>query len=207
MADINQVLADSSGEIMQDAFERVIKNFIPQKRWIGHRNFFKFRTRERMNSLTPVTLSRKRQNQLEEYIASSIIVHSSDGWNNLSRSVESILNGDISSAIHFAYYAELRAVMSLLAFEGIGVFDKQHVWYDEMKNFRLFKGFTTHSLADAVIRAWTKQLKKKDVLFDLVKVKNINLKDWIKENGLSTNSKYAKCNEYLAKKLSKLTLD
>jgi hypothetical protein len=41
--------------------------------------------------------------------------------------LHALLIGDHDAARHLGYYAELRAAMSLLAVEGIGVFDKKHV--------------------------------------------------------------------------------
>lgn len=63
---------------------------------------------------------------LIDYISASAPAHLIDGWSYLSRATDAILRGDLNSAIHFAYYAELRAAMSLLACEGIGVFSGKH---------------------------------------------------------------------------------
>jgi len=49
-----------------------------------------------------------------------------DGWSFLGKAVISHAMGDTEASKHFAYYAQLRAVMSLLASEGIGIFNKKH---------------------------------------------------------------------------------
>lgn len=182
------IMTNCSGIAIQDAFERIIKTHIPNGHLIGERNFYKKDTRDRVNSLIPATL---KANQMEEYIAASVIVHSSDGWNYLSRSIESLINGDIASAIHFAYYAELRSAMSLMASEGVGIFDKQHIWFNAAKTPTLFRGFTTHSGADSGLKEWAKLSSKKELLFKLMRVNGITMADWIRETGFSTNSKYA----------------
>ena len=64
---------------------------------------------------------------LAEYIACSIPLHLADGWTFLARGLDAIKAGDSDSAIHMAYYAELRAAMSLLAGDGVGVFRSRHV--------------------------------------------------------------------------------
>ena len=68
---------------------------------------------------------------LIEYISASAPTHLIDGWSYLGRTTDAILRGDLNAAIHFAYYAELRAAMSLLACEGIGVFNKKHPIIDK----------------------------------------------------------------------------
>lgn len=60
------------------------------------------------------------------YIAASAPAHLIDGWSYLARATEAIVRGDLNTALHLAYYAELRAAMSLLACEGIGVFNNRH---------------------------------------------------------------------------------
>jgi hypothetical protein len=188
---INNILLNCSGNTISDAFERIVKRQIPNKKIIGSRNYFLENTAKKvddLNKLVPFTI--KHQKHIEEYIASSILVHNSDGWNYLSRSIDSLLNGDISSSIHLAYYAELRSVMALMAYEGIGIFNRQHIWFDSSKNHTLFRGFTTHSLADDAMRTWANQTSKKNILFDIIKIKNVTLTDWIRETGVLTKSTY-----------------
>jgi hypothetical protein len=60
------------------------------------------------------------------YLAASSLMHSLDGWVYLAHSIESFLKGDKGIAVHLAYYAELRATMSFLACEGIGVLNFRH---------------------------------------------------------------------------------
>jgi hypothetical protein len=62
------------------------------------------------------------------YLATSVFIHCFNGWNYLSAAVNSMLEGDYGSAIHSAYYAELRSIFSILASQGIGVFNKKISW-------------------------------------------------------------------------------
>jgi hypothetical protein len=188
---INAIMSNCSGTSIVDAFERVVKSQIPHSRWISDRNYYLRKTKERVDAETSATLSRNRNKSMEEYIASSIIIHSSDGWTYLSRSVESLINGDIASAIHFAYYAELRSAMSLMAHEGVGIFNKKHIWYDAAKNPTLFGGYSTHSAVDKGMSAWANLPSKKDLIFSIIKVKNRTLEDWIRETGFSSKTKYS----------------
>ena len=67
------------------------------------------------------------QPQINSFLAASSLSHLLDGWIYLSHAFNSILNGDEATAIHLAYYAELRSAMSILATEGLGVFNNQHL--------------------------------------------------------------------------------
>lgn len=68
------------------------------------------------------------QADLAQYIAVSSFLHCIDGWSYLGRALTSVMRGDPHRAVHFGYYAELRAAMALLAANGIGVFDHQHFY-------------------------------------------------------------------------------
>src|SRR5262249_16005771 len=98
--------------------------FFEQSRWLGPRNRYasdvvsKIKEDNANNSLNA--------KQLAQYIAASGFLHLVDGWSYLGRSVQSLLRGDPHRAIHLAYYGELRAAMSILATEGIGVFNRNH---------------------------------------------------------------------------------
>ena len=46
-----------------------------------------------------------------------------DGWTFLSRALSALLSGDTHTARHLAYYAQLRAALSILSCNGIGIFN------------------------------------------------------------------------------------
>jgi hypothetical protein len=192
-------MSNCSGLAISEAFKRIVSTQLPKKRIIGSRNHYLKGTVGKLDGM-PVGNFLTKKKHMEEYIASSVIVHSSDGWSYLSRSVESLFNGDIPSAIHFAYYAELRSAMSLMAFEGIGIFNKKHIWFDASKNAKIYGG-QTHVEADAAMREWSNLSSKKEVVFNILKVNNRRFTDWIRETGVSTNNSYstAVVNEWLKK--------
>jgi len=127
---------------------------------------------------------------LSEYIGVSTLSHTFDGWNFFSRGIEALVNGDISSCIHFVYYAELRSIMGIMASEGIGIFDKKHVYYDKNDKAHTFNG-TTHSIASDLIKNWADSGKKKEAIFKTIQLNNFDLKDWITATGGSTTSAYS----------------
>jgi hypothetical protein len=61
--------------------------------------------------------------QIIRVLAASAPNHCMDGWSYVSRSLSSLLAGDPHAARHLAYYAQLRAALSLLANLGVGVVD------------------------------------------------------------------------------------
>ncbi len=131
-----------------------------------------------------------RHPDMSEYIGLSAISHSFDGWNFFSRSIEALLNGDISSCIHFAYYAELRSVMGIMASEGIGIFNQKHMYYDRNQNPQLFHG-PTHKIADDLINDWANSRLRKENIFRTIQLNSYNLKDWIIATGRSATGAYA----------------
>src|SRR4051812_19836835 len=115
---LRNTLLNSSSAFISECFKHVSSAHLPQQRWIGSRNYYLNDTVNKVNSISNVSQIRKKP--LGEYIASSTILHCYDGWNYISRASESLINGDISTAIHLIYYSELRSVMSLMASQGIG---------------------------------------------------------------------------------------
>lgn len=186
----NAIMTNASGTAIKDAFERIVLLHLPNQRWLGTGNYYKSNTVNKIGAETPTMLVRRKR-QMEEYIAASVIIHNSDAWNYLSSSVESLINGDISNAIHLAYYAELRSSMSLMAFEGIGIFNNRHIWFDSASAPNFKNRPRTHEAVTNSMTEWAKLTSKKDVLFKLIKVNNNNLGDWLRESGVSARSGYA----------------
>lgn len=62
-------------------------------------------------------------------LARDQIVHLLEGWLNFSASVSCLLNNSNSQSIHLAYYAELRAALSLFAWSGISLRQNNYFFY------------------------------------------------------------------------------
>jgi hypothetical protein len=186
---IANAVANSSNQVILKGFAQIVKSNLPHGRWLSVRNYYLRETRNRVNAIpTPAA----KPKPLAEYISASVLLHCYDGWNYLSRASESLLNGDVSSAIHFIYYSELRSVMSIMAFDGIGIFDHRHIWFDANKVANHTPGrITTHSAADQCITEWGKSASKKDVVFDLIRINNHSLADWITATQFPVKSSYS----------------
>lgn len=106
-----------------DAFASLVP-YLSDGRWLGTNNRYQRDTIE--NLRTDVLASALKQKHLAEYVAASVPLHALDGWAYLGRALHAQLTGDVFSARHLGYYAELRAAMSILAAEGVAVFSGQH---------------------------------------------------------------------------------
>lgn len=135
--------------------------------------------------------------QLSEYIACSAPVHLLDGWSYLSRAFDSMAHGDRSAAIHLGYYAELRAAMSLLATEGIGVFNRHHVAIDAGSGARQWKGPGTHVAAWELLTAWASEQGRTDSILTAIRVESRSVVDWLDAVGVSANIRPTVASDWL----------
>lgn len=102
-----------------------LRRYLVAGRWLGVRNRYLGNTVDHLeDDITNGTVNGKH---LSEYVAASVLVHVGDGWAYLGRAFGSYLSGDAAIAYHLSYYAELRAAMSFLAAQGIGIFNQRHI--------------------------------------------------------------------------------
>jgi hypothetical protein len=123
---------------------------------------------------------------LSQYIAASTIAHCSDGWSYFSRALDSLLRGDLGAATHLAYYAELRAAMSFLASNGIGVFNSRHVALDASRNGKTAGKCGTHAFVWEALQVWADQPSAAAGLFDVIAPGGIALSEWLKHFSAGT---------------------
>lgn len=133
---------------------------------------------------------------LISYISASAPTHLIDGWSLYSRANEALLRGDSGSAIHLAYYAELRAAMSILASEGIGVFSNKHPiitsgktyevvsnlieWDKDNNNYKAKPANAgTHRIVWPLLSHWSKTKKASDLIDSIINPENIELSNWL----------------------------
>ncbi|QJW91597.1 hypothetical protein HNV11_20540 [Spirosoma taeanense] len=180
----SDAVKDSSNKIIVKALKRLKKFQFSKHRLLGPKNYYK---NDATTKIDKGLLSEKVH--LSEYIAASTFTHCFDGWNFLTRGVESLLNGDIPSCIHFVYYAELRAVMSLMACEGIGIFNKSHIYFDSREIPNSLNN-STHMVAKELIDEWAKLAAKKRSIFQYIKINATNLQTLVDSTGTSSSSAY-----------------
>jgi hypothetical protein len=154
-----------------------------KSRWVGANNSYRRDT---------VTVLRQEfqgggppnSKQLGEYIAASVLLHAADGWTLLGKALDSHGKGDSETALHLGYYAELRAAMSLLACEGIGVFNDRHVVVDasgvaHWLNFALRRRIGTHVMTWLALEAWADSSKCSELMADTIMPGGRLLREWL----------------------------
>jgi hypothetical protein len=157
--------------------------------WLGNNNRYCNNTIKNLED--DIKNSRINDTELVEYIAASAPLHCADGWSYLGRALQSHMRSDCDSARHLAYYAELRAAMSLLATQGIGIFNSHHFVVDnqgkchlinkQKNNSQRYSHIGTHAIAWLALQEWAK--RSGDLLADIISIKNIPLRDWLVELG------------------------
>lgn len=182
---IQQAAKDSSAVPVADATQRLKEKHFPNARWLGVRNRYRIDTAERIKNDVRIG-TRLKPKQLQEYVAASVVLHCADGWSFLSRAVESMLNGDSATAMHLAYYAELRAGMSFLASEGIGVFSRDHFWIDGSSNCLGIKGKPTHEMVWLALQEWAQIPARSSSLLNLFRVNGYTIAEWLDAAGYSS---------------------
>lgn len=120
-------------------------------------------------------------------IAISAPTHCVDGWGFASRALSSLMVGDHHAARHMAYYAQLRAGLSILANLGIGVFDGVNVVVDGGGAIQRMDphqgagdpnyGMGTHKIVWQALKAWASNAVTAGIFLDLVKLRGASLQD------------------------------
>jgi hypothetical protein len=159
-----------------------LKRFLQNAMWIGKRNRYAHEVVKRLKADHPLNAERKRN--LAQYIAASAVLHANDGWGYLGRSIACLMTGDAHRALHLAYYAELRAGISLLAAGGIGIFNRQHfIISGANTTARLQSGGGTHEIAWAALEFWSLQPSSGTLFAKLVRPEGRTLDEWFLPHG------------------------
>ena len=134
---------------------------------------------------------------LAEYIAYSIPLHVADGWVFLARAFDAIKAGDRRSAVHMAYYAELRAAMSLLASEGVGIFRNRHVAIGHNYVTADFSGPGTHVATWKLMEAWGNDPHRSSTVLDAITVEQRTINEWFDEANVSSSVQHLVAGDWL----------
>lgn len=132
-----------------------LRRYLRHDRWLGVRNSYLNDTVGVIDAHLAATPSAINQKHLVEYIAASVPLHAVDGWSYLGRALSAHLLGDTYAARHLAYYAELRAAMSILATQGVGVFNRKHfVVTSPVAALRVPGKHSTHQFTWDALKWW-----------------------------------------------------
>jgi hypothetical protein len=180
------IVKESSSEAIIDAAQRLDPHLLTES-WLDATNHFLAESSAKVDAemggknkdkAVRLTPGSARAKQLAEFVAASVILHCADGWAYLGRAMAAQLSGDTGAAGHLSYYAELRAAMSLLASQGIGVFDRNHVIVHHDGAVDAFRQQGTHQFAWAVLEAWSESDRSAAVVTSMIRPAGASLADW-----------------------------
>jgi hypothetical protein len=172
-------LNQASPEGVESAFNGFIENIDCQS-WISINNYYHNNCINKIKDELDAWQMVYYKRHFADYIAASGPLHCIDGWSFLGRSLDCHSRGDYSTSIHLAYYAELRAAISLLATQGIGIFDNHHFIIDQAGDCICLPGDgRTHSITWAILQFWANQPKSTQLLLNTIHPCNIPLGEWL----------------------------
>jgi len=184
-----QTIRRASRSAIQDYFISLPANR-RNRTWLSKTNRYRRFCITRYAADTKMNPSAVRDKDLLAYVGSSAPCHAIDGWSFLARAVDSAMRGDTYSAVHFGYYAELRAAMSLLGAEGIGIFDNKHSIVTRGGKVSLFprKGDvtanpSTHAAVWPILQHWASLSRAVDLIDDLIAPNGIPFSSWLSTAG------------------------
>jgi hypothetical protein len=175
-----------SSEGTKKVFNGLLKN-LTRNRWLTKNNRYINRCTIQIDEdIVNGTLALPH---IADYIAASVPLHCIDGWSLFGKALLCESLGDSDGAKHFAYYAELRAAMSILGAGGIGIFGTKHFEIEANVNVGgpiKMKG--THIALRSGLDKWSKSADAVNLIKKVIRPEGIPLEDWFAEFTQSTSS-------------------
>lgn len=105
-------------------------------------------------------------------LAVDALVHLTEGWRFLSAALASMLGNAPAQAVHFAYYAELRAAISLLSSHGMRVSNGDNSYLERGGTSKVppWQTMKTHRVVWKLWEAWAKTSAAEGLLLDQLKI-------------------------------------
>ena len=136
---------------------------------------------QQFSNFTSLT-SRFATEHILDVLAATGPSHCLDGWTFLSRALAALLSGDTHTTRHLAYYAQLRAALSLLHCHGIGIFNGVNFAVDASgalvhigSERPRVRGPGTHAAAWAALSGWADQMNTASVFLNAVRFRGVSL--------------------------------
>jgi hypothetical protein len=134
----------------------------------------------RFDGPVPEEVSPRLAADAPAFFAAASILHLEDGYSYAGRSIGALLRGDRGCASHMAYYAELRAALSLLAANGLLMLNTVvFALGADGALARAAPGMGTHRLAWRLLDHWTRRTAAFDLLGDALRPFGVPLRDWL----------------------------
>lgn len=120
-------------------------------------------------------------------VAASAPNHCVDGWSYVARALSALLAGDAHAARHLAYYAQLRAGLSILSNLGVGIFNRTNFVVTSAGAIKRLDqppagkpkgpGLGTHEIVWEALKGWTSGVSTSRAFLELVKIRGVSLKE------------------------------
>ncbi len=172
----------ASQSAVVDSFKDLKKIFSTGS-WLSKKNRYRLDTTTRLQE--DLNNNHIREKHLTTYIGASSVGHCFDGWKYLGRAISSATELDLNTARHLAYYAELRATMSILSSQGIAIFKDRHIILSKNKIYSR-KGPSTHPMAWEGLGYFANKRGSAYSLLSIIKPDQHSLNDWLTTLGIDT---------------------
>jgi hypothetical protein len=130
--------------------------------------------------LRKIKPAKLHEGELIAYMAVSAPLHCADGWSFLGRAIAALIAGDANAARHLGYYAELRAAMSLMATEGVGIFSNAHFVVDSGNRCRYVpQNRPTHKFTWDCIEHWADLQRASQPLMEMIRPGSVAVGHWL----------------------------
>ena len=174
-ADISVLSAASSSATVRCAGS--LRRYVAAGRWLGLNNRYRLDPVGGIRAdLDSGTLQSKHAG---EYVAAAAPVHLVDGWCYLGQALRAHAAGHPAISRHLGYYAELRAAMALLATQGIGVFNQQHLVIDANGAAVSLTKRPTHEATWLYLEQWAQTSDAARVVGEIIQPERQPLEDWV----------------------------
>lgn len=154
----------------------------PDGEWFPNGNVYVPRAHDRLvadGKSVPVT----GRVEFAQYLAASTFVHCGDAWGYLGRALGALLQGDLQTAVHLTYYAELRSAISLLASEGIYIGNSLNLSVSASGEVFEISREGTHRAVWKCLAAWNDLPRSGDLIGRVLRPGGPTLHSWA--SGLS----------------------
>jgi hypothetical protein len=172
---ISAAVASASAERVEGAASRLAP-YLEKGRWLGANNRYSVKTDTKFKA--DVKLGSFEAKHLEEYTAASASLHCADGWSYLGRALQAQFCGDVRTARHLGYYAELRAAMGILATRGITILNTKHASLGDGGTNSYFDQ-RTHPAAWKALETWSDGADAANALSDVVRPMGVEIGEWV----------------------------
>lgn len=110
-------------------------------------------------------------------LAAEQIIHMAESWRYFSSAMHAFLNHENGNAVHLAYYAELRAVLSIFSGAGIRIKKGDAYWLDQASAAQQIPQHSTHDLVWKIWKEWIARPDARSLLENNIRIEaSVNLK-------------------------------